>query len=210
MDKRLVLLPLMVLTITLVVGCVPKKEGDKKLSAATKAVTQVSTQEMKTYVSRYGFSVSYPKDWCLMEDKNIKPSDYELEGYVNFSIVNFDPDNPGKNQSDQTIGIEFLFNRDVSAGLRRAGVAMPDDTFEKIIFLAEKNNIYKKNDIDSIENIDINGIQICLIYFEGKHPWQALFYLPKKDSIVSIAGISGEYSSGLMFLLNTLILVNEK
>ncbi|OGC11539.1 hypothetical protein A3K48_03410 [candidate division WOR-1 bacterium RIFOXYA12_FULL_52_29] len=53
----------------MVIGCAPaKKEGEKKLLATTEVVTQVSTQEMKTYVSRYGFSVSYPGDWHLDED----------------------------------------------------------------------------------------------------------------------------------------------
>jgi len=70
MKKRLILSPLLALFLMMfIVGCVPqKKEESKQLSTATIEATQASTQEMKTYVSKYGFSVSYPGDWHLDED----------------------------------------------------------------------------------------------------------------------------------------------
>jgi hypothetical protein len=209
MDKRLVLLPLMVLTITLVVGCVPKKEGDKKLSATTKAVTQVSTQEWKTYVSKYGFSVSYPKDWCLEENKNIKPTEMELMGYRHFDIYDYDPENPQSNPKSKGIVVGFTFRSDVSIDLEEKNILL-SDPIEKLIFIAEKQNIYKKDFKDSIEKIKVGDLDICVIYYGGNKPSRALFYLPQKDAIATVDLNSDNGAYEYLLMLKSIKLIDEK
>ena len=69
------------------IGCVPNQGQKKGKEVKQVETTKPSTQEWKTYVSKYGFSVSYPANWKLEED------DYALlerkmeKGKVPFSLT---------------------------------------------------------------------------------------------------------------------------
>jgi len=72
MDKRKWLVAILIVGLFFVgSGCIGKgkqTEKKEKMFASVEAVP-VSTQGWKTYVSKYGFFVSYPKDMLLNEDE---------------------------------------------------------------------------------------------------------------------------------------------
>jgi len=192
-----------------ILGCVPaKKEGTEKTESAKEPVIQTSTQEMNTYISKYGFSVSYPADWHLEEKKDIKLTQRELEGYISFTICDFNPDKPEESIKSKGIAIEYLFYDDAVSGIDKK-YSIPKNKYEKILFLSDKYNIYKLNRKDKIERMEINGIEIILIYYEGKYPWQAIFYLHGQDAVVVVA-TSEKGSNELISTLKTMKIGNEK
>ena len=166
--------------------------------------------ESITYVSKYGFSVSYPNNWYLEEKRGIRLAEWEKLGYIPFTIYDYDPSNPDKSANSKGIGVEFNFYRDAERYLKDKGLAIPNGYMEKIVFLADKYNIYKKDPKDSIKYLNINGIEMVLIYYEGKDPWQALYYLPKQDTLAIISISSTRYSEELIPILKTIKLRNEE
>ncbi|MFA6419075.1 MAG: PsbP-related protein, partial [Candidatus Margulisiibacteriota bacterium] len=179
-DKRLVLLPLMVLTITLVVGCVPKKEGDKKLSATTKAVTQVSTQEMKTYVSKYGFSVSYPNDWVLEENWHTTNIPEDKKGWLSFDL----------GSENENVDMFFETQKDLSSS--------PNTLKDKLSYFAKKENVVM-NTIQDYKMIDKGENVFGLAYGQPRGIFEKynvlIFYLPQTRSVASIIFYNqGKYS----------------
>jgi hypothetical protein len=191
-------------------GCVDKSKqtGKKEKVSASVEATATSTQEWKTYVSKYGFSVSYPADWYLEEKKDIKLTQRELDGYISFTICDFNPDKPEESIKSKGIAIEYLFYDDAVSGINKK-YSIPENKYEKILFLSDKHNIYKPDRKDKIERVEINGIEIVLIYYEGKYPWQAIFYLRGQDVVVVVA-TSEKGSNEFISILKTMKIGNER
>jgi hypothetical protein len=185
-------------------GCADKgKQSEKK----EKATIVTSTKEWKTYVSKYGFSVSYPADWYLQEYKDPKG---RMEGYWPFAIYDYNPDKPEDYPESKGIGVEFLFYDDAVSDLASKGLQIPENAYEKILFLSERHNIYKINSKDIIKKIDINGIKLCLIYFDGIRLREALYYLPKNDALVEVIRYSDYGENDFMAVLRTIKIIDEK
>jgi hypothetical protein len=71
------------------------------------------TQEYKTHVSKYGFSVSYPASWFLEEEKNIKPTEDEIAGFRPFGIYNYNSETSINMNDEEKIEIDASFLTDV-------------------------------------------------------------------------------------------------
>ncbi|MEA3494009.1 MAG: hypothetical protein U9R38_06450 [Candidatus Margulisiibacteriota bacterium] len=139
-------------------------------------------QEWKTYVSKYGFSISYPSNWQLTPAVNAKSMEeserWAKEGYDSFSI--YSP----SNNSNAGLAIECFTDTDTVIQLSYKDISIPDDPAGRILFLAKESPFtikYKKNMINNIEEIKVNGGQIYLVHdnteFSGT---TVLFYLEKK------------------------------
>jgi hypothetical protein len=181
------------------IGCVQGKgRNTQAKNDVSGTESKVSNKEWKTYVSKYGFSVSYPRSWFLQEDKD--PIGRK-EGCWPFDIYNYHADHPKK---EPGVSINFNFYDNAVSYLTSKGLKMPENPYEKILFLSDKCNIYKNNSKNAIKRMNINGIDMVLIYYEGKTPWQALFYLPKEDAM-AIVGLESEYGTKeYLLVLNTI------
>ncbi|MFA6169144.1 MAG: PsbP-related protein [Candidatus Margulisiibacteriota bacterium] len=199
MKKRLILSSLTGLAIVLVVvGCAPaKKEGDKKLLVTTAAVTQTSTKEWKTYVSKYGFSVSYPRDWFLKEDTD----NICKEGYRPFDIYNYDADHP---KNEPGVSISFGFNDETTKGIDKSTI--PSDPYERILFLARKHNLYMgENEKNRTKlNMAYPGI---LVKYETK-PIRIMFYIQESDALLGV-DLDSEHGTEEYFKIIDTIKKNE-
>ncbi|MFA6169142.1 MAG: PsbP-related protein [Candidatus Margulisiibacteriota bacterium] len=181
MKKRLALFPLLALLLVLVVvGCAPaKKEDSKKMSVTTEAITQISIKEWKTYVSKYGFSVSYPKDWAFERDADAKKSDY-ITGNQSYRIYTDDFHRRPQDPSGIVIGIEI--GSDESQDINKS--LSSSDQFEALL---KKDNFYanEKGNIIKKLNLDYDGYLVYDKYRQNK-PTRAIFYIPDKGSTVGI------------------------
>jgi hypothetical protein len=172
----------------------------KGFSQETKTL-KVETKQWKTYVSKYGFSVSYPANWYLQEDKDPKG---RREGYWPFAIYDYNPDKPEDYPESKGIGVEFLFYDNVLSEYLPKEMKIPENPYERILLLSDRYNIYKNNPKDTIRKININGIYMVLIYYEGKYPWQIMFYLPNNDAIAIVAISTEKSSSELIPIIKTI------
>lgn len=169
MGKKLVLLMILVM-IGGLVGCVPK--GKKENVGVNKTVTagaeSASTQEWKTYVSKWGFSVDYPVDWFLWEEW----SGSENGWIPPFGIVDKDPNiSPNIIPEEKRVGIGF--------NAWDASGNMPQGIKERLIYIVSKQQM---SSIDSLEIINKRDELFCLVYGvplgkENKR-YELVFYLP--------------------------------
>ena len=181
---RKIIITLIALVLILVVGG-GVWYGINYVSQSKIKVSSGVPQGWETYVSKYGFSVSYPKDWYLKEDEDTK--DYYEEGYRPFCINNIDIDHPEVPypKNEPWISIGFAVIDDISQDIDKSSI--PSDPFEKILFLAKKHNLYigDKNSVIKKLKLDYDG---CLIYYhQGNMPDRAMFYLPDKDGLLVIS-----------------------
>ena len=167
-------------------------------------------QGWKTYVSKYGFSVSYPPDWQLEELRDVKPSEMEYKGYMNFALVRSVPSKP-------RVSIEFLFINKVlsgSWGNYTFGKGYTIDSLDKMLFLLEKMNQYKVSErgkIDKIVKLDVlPNLMICMIYYKKKDPWQAYFYLPKWDTLAYLSIDANSEEDEILTILRSIRYVSNK
>ncbi|MBU0706737.1 hypothetical protein KJ807_05995 [Patescibacteria group bacterium] len=140
-------------------------------------------EDYKTYVSKAGFSVSYPADWYLREEKGGRSK----SSWFAFTLANKDPlyyIPPG----EDSIEVSFQTNRDLTNS--------PSDINKKLEYFARKHGMR------SIENIRIfkkEDVVFCLAYgmprgYSVKYH-VLLFYLPKSKIIASaIIHCTGKYS----------------
>jgi len=161
-------------------GCVSKgKQAQKKEKTPTSIeVVAVSTKGWKTYVSKAGFSVTYPAEWYLEENIGSEMPRYQ-EGWVAFDL--YDP-------RDQKIGMFFTMEEEIvllSNIVNRKDI--PKEPDKRIIFII-KNNLmrtvkkirqYNKNNINYVE---VYGIPRGLT----KEQYVTFFYSRNKENIIQI------------------------
>ncbi|MFA6169148.1 MAG: PsbP-related protein [Candidatus Margulisiibacteriota bacterium] len=185
MDKRLILFFLVGLVILImVVGCAPpKKKEVEQFSAAAVETIQASTQEMKTYVSKYGFSVSYPADWYLEEEKDIKPSEEELKGYRNFQINHGDV--------KESVSLDFTVFKDASLylGSPKGGEVARQGLPAKLVYFAKKLNSLNEETFAGLRKISVRGGEIYIYKHKDERysETRALFYLKKTDGFCDVS-----------------------
>ena len=191
--------------LLIVFGLVPVFAMGGKPSQNEKSQT---AQEWKTYVSKYGFSVSYPADWYLEEKKDIKLTQEELDGYISFTICDFNPDNPEERVESKGITIEYLFRNNVT--MRIEDRLIPKGSKDKILFLAREHNVYVGKEDDTIKMFPVkNGPDMFLIYYDGKRLRRALFYIKKTDALV-IVNVSEKAQKEFYEIVNTIRFISEK
>jgi hypothetical protein len=190
MNKQTILSSLLIgIVMVGMFGCVSngKQAEERQKTAISAGAKSEIPKGWKTYVSKYGFSLSYPVDWYLKED--VDPRSGE-EGNRPFDIYNHDVDNPESTYSTNepwvliSVGVVDDISRDVDK------LSIPSDPFEKILFLARKHNLYvgDKNSVIKKLKLAYDG---CLIYYHGDKPNIAFFYLPNKDALLVI-GLESE------------------
>ena len=168
MNKRsllvsLVLFLLITIGIYLETGCAPNKTQRKDEEVKQAGITQTSIQEWKTYTSKYGFSVSYPAEWKLEEENDIKPSEDELMGYKNFSI--------SSEEGEVFILLDFTFNKEIVENIlsnqyEHANKNIPEDPKEKIFFLAEQTNSINRKMVKNLKRVEIKGGEVYIIQYK--------------------------------------------
>ena len=171
-------------SVVLLLGCV-NGGGEKKVAQARKQVieptTAVSTQEMKTYVSRFGFSVSYPKEWRLVEEK--EPRD-EAMGYWPFGIYYYD---------DKNISFSFNFtgvNKLISFfGGAKKDVVMKASVPEKLVYYLKQFHAYDANTFAGFKMVNVHGGEMYLYKYKDEKisETRALFYVKKTDAICDVS-----------------------
>jgi len=129
----------------------------------------------QTYVSKYGFSVSFPADWYLWEEWSASGNDWVSP----FGIVDTDP-----NVSTDIIPK----NKRMGLGFNAwdAPRDMPEGTEERLIYVAKKQMMAS---IESLEIIEKDEDVFCLIYGVPKgrrnKAYMLIFYLPHSRRRVS-------------------------
>ena len=198
--KKQTVLFLLIIGVVLIglLDCVGKGQKAEKKEGATISAGAKSEipKDRKTYVSKWGFSLSYPVDWYLKED--IDPRSGE-EGNRPFDIYNHDVDNPESTHSTNepwvliSVGVVDGISRDVDK------LSIPSDPFEKILFLARKHNLYvgDKNSVIKKLKLAYDG---CLIYYHGDKPDIAFFYLQDRDALLVI-GLESESGAEELLLI---------
>ncbi len=179
MLKRIIvsLVLLMVFGLASVFAMGGKPPQKEKASVSVES-TVTSTEEWKTYVSKAGFSVSYPKEWYLYEETGegwrIGP-----EGPP-FGISNISPDDPNSTKNvpeEERLGIGF--------NVWPAPENLPEENKEKLVYIAKKQQM---NSVDKLEFFEKDDILICLAYgvprgrFEKYY--RLFFYLPQSNNVV--------------------------
>jgi len=166
------------------VGCVDKgKQLEKKAEvSATVESVAVSTQEMKTYMSKWGFSVSYPMGWYLKESKDIRGRE---ERYWSIDFISYDADNQAAPNSQQGswIDVSISIIDDAYDGVDKS--LIPSDPYEKILALVKKHKYSNEGKDISTKRIK-NDYDGCLIYYREDTPMEAIYYLPNKNVYLSI------------------------
>ncbi|MFA4844591.1 MAG: PsbP-related protein [Candidatus Margulisiibacteriota bacterium] len=186
MNKQVVLVSLLIgIVLVGLVGCVGKgKQAEKKEKVpASVEATTLSTKEMKTYVSKAGFSVTYPAKWYLDENRGagwrIGP-----EGPA-FTIANKDPYYYIPRGGDN---VEVFFN--AFDDLPNS----PSDINKKLEYYVKE---FGMRSIDESKIIKIENEIFCLSFGipRGRSDkYNVLFfYLPKSKTVASAI----IYSSGL-------------
>ena len=132
-------------------------------------------KEWKTYVSKYGFSVSYPADWYLWEEWSASGNDWVSP----FGIVDTDPNiSADLVPEDKRMGLGFNA-WDVPRD-------MPEGAKERLIYIAKNQQMAL---IESLEIIEKDGDVFCLIYGVPKggrnKAYKLIFYLPHSRRRVS-------------------------
>jgi len=211
--KILVLVAVLVLCgLICSLGCVAKgkqAENKEKTTASIEA-TQVSTQEMKTYVSKAGFSVTYPKKWYLDENSG---TGWRIgsKGPA-FTIANKDLSYYTSREGDD---VEVFFNTFDASSVQPMGVGGYYED-NRGIYIPQNPSpntnleFYGKALMRTVERINIfkkRNITYCLAYGQPRgysEKYENLFfYLPKSKSIGSIIIYgSGKYSiDGLLDIM---------
>ena len=181
----LVLFLLITIGIYLETGCAPNKTQRKDEEVKQAGITQTSIQEWKTYTSKYGFSVSYPAEWKLEEENDIKPSEDELAGYKNFSI--------SSTEGDVSVALDFTFNKGIVENIlsnqwEHANKNIPKEPKEKIFFLAERTNSINRKMVKDLKRIKVEGGEIYIEQYKDEQYSEttAMFYIKKTDTLVNV------------------------
>lgn len=184
MAKKTVFFALLIGVIIIgLYGCVGKgkqAENKKKASASFEATT-VSTQEWKTYVSKYGFSMSYPDTWKLEEDT------YALaRGIGNGKVSVWIYDEIGNSYNLQYITsyyyseeISEFVNRKISLETKIKDFICKMEIYDEI---GRKGYGLKKENISKQNYYIFSGISTQ----NGEKIYIAMFYIPKTNTIASI------------------------
>jgi hypothetical protein len=180
MDKRMILLFLVGLMISMmIVGCAPqKKEESKQSSTATIVANQVPTQEMKTYVSKYGFSLDYPEYWGFMKNPDRRESANEGESYCLYT-------DDAHRSSQEKYGIIIIIDiEDVSA----EDMVGPLTSKEKFWEFAKKFDLNIGGQNNELKRLKL-AFDGYLIYRQNE-PRTAVFFLSEKLLVI---GLESEY-----------------
>jgi len=178
MNKQMVLASLLIgIVLVGLVGCVGEgKQAEKKEKApASVEAIAVPTQELKTHVSKYGFSVKYPREWRLDEYWDYYPIPKSKQGLVPFAFS--------------------LVSRETAPEKDLIGIfcnvwALPGRTPQgsrevQLRYLA------KNQQMTSVDNLKIfknNGVDFALAYGvprgRSNKYYNLFFILPKMESVV--------------------------
>jgi hypothetical protein len=147
-----------------------------------KAKLDKPSLQYDTYISKYGFSVTYPKKRYLKEEGQ----------KVNFVIYYYKPNDPDMRKYGDGNTIVFVSHQRALAQAKKeyerlygGGFKLPDDQIEKIRVIADLNDVVRENTSDVVEKLQAKNLMICLYYREGR-PLDALFYLPEKDVLFQV------------------------
>jgi len=145
-------------------------------------------KEYNIYVSKYGFSVSYPAKWYLLENWRETEIPESRKGWLAFTIANKDPMFYIPRGGDS---IEIFFG-DFVDDLKNA----PSDIESKLEYFARKHGM---RSIDELKILKMESNKLCLAYgmprgYSDRY-YALFFYLPKSKKIASaIIYSSGTYS----------------
>jgi len=150
------------------------------------------TREYKTHVSKYGFSVSYPADWYLVEEWHSIDIPESKKGWLAFGIYNVNPDEPASVKSipqDERFGLFFNVWSEPSGYL-------PKNNEQELRYITEKQQMAS---IDTLEFIEKEGATFCLVYGvpRGRRDksYELIFYLPSTKKVgFAIIRKTGKYS----------------
>jgi hypothetical protein len=143
---------------------------------------KIDIKGWKTYVSKFGFSVSYPKEWTLIEEK--EPRDIGA-GYWPFNLYYED------NINKIYFGIDITGKNDFSLFMNktRREQFLKMNVAEKIIYYLNELNAYNPKTFDGFDKIKIRGGEVYLYKYKDKkyNTTRALIYVSKTDAICDIS-----------------------
>jgi hypothetical protein len=178
MNKQTILALLLIVIVWIgLAGWVDKaKQAEKKEKAAPSVeATAVSTKEWKTYVSKSGFSVSYPKEWYL-DDNSGAGWRIGPEGPA-FTIANHDLQYYVE-PNEKNIEIYFNTWDDLTNS--------PTGLDEKLTFFAKNFGMLS---VEKLNLLNVGNNLFCLAFGVPRgdsSKYNVLFfYLPKSKMIVS-------------------------